>query len=112
VGGKRAFPEVSATMLCGDFNIKAGAKGYQFVVASNEYNDQYLAANSPEIFHRVFSVREAGWEHDLDEDHRIDYVFLRKGSGLAVIAGRAVFTEQDYGRVSDHFGYLMTFEPT
>ncbi|MEF8700607.1 MAG: endonuclease/exonuclease/phosphatase family protein [Candidatus Accumulibacter sp. UW26] len=105
-------PEVSATLLCGDFNIKAGAKGYQFVVASNEYNDQYLAANSPEIFHRVFSVREAGWEHDLDQDHRIDYVFLRKGSGLAVIAGRTVFTEQDYGRVSDHFGYLMTFEPT
>jgi maltose 6'-phosphate phosphatase len=52
------------------------------------------------------------WAHDLDEDQRIDYVFLRKGSGLAVIAGRAVFTEQDYGRVSDHFGYLMTFEPT
>jgi maltose 6'-phosphate phosphatase len=105
-------PQVTTTMLCGDFNIKAGSRGYQFVVDSNEYDDQYLAANSPQVFRRVFTTRDAHWERCLDEDHRIDYVFLRKGSGLAATAGRAVFTEQDYGRVSDHFGYLMTFEPT
>ena len=105
-------PQVTTTMLCGDFNIKAGSRGYQFVVDSSEYDDQYLSANSPQVFRRIFTARDAHWERYLDEDHRIDYVFLRKGSGLAATAGRAVFTEQDYGRVSDHFGYLMTFEPT
>ncbi|MEF8728282.1 MAG: hypothetical protein V5B34_08730 [Accumulibacter sp.] len=48
----------------------------------------------------------------LDDDQRIDYVFLRQGSRLRVTSGRSVFTDHDYGRVSDHLGYLMTFEPT
>jgi len=102
---------VAATMLCGDFNIKAGSPGYQLVVDSNEYDDGYLAANAPQIFRRVFEVKESCWHRYLDDDHRIDYVFLRKASDLCVTAGQAVFTEQDYGRVSDHCGYLMTFEP-
>jgi maltose 6'-phosphate phosphatase len=28
-----------------------------------------------------------------------------------VTSGRVLFTDQDYGRVSDHFGYLMTYVP-
>lgn len=103
--------ELTATMLCGDFNIKAGSRGYQFVVDSNEYTDQYLSANSPKIFQKVFGARELAWESALEDDHRIDYVFLRKGSRLHAISGQVVFTDQDYGRVSDHFGYLVTFEP-
>jgi maltose 6'-phosphate phosphatase len=102
---------VAATMLCGDFNIKAGSKGYQFVVESNEYDDQYLAANAPQVFRRIFEVKDSHWRGDLDDDHRIDYVFLRKASALRVTAGQTVFTEQDYGRVSDHCGYMMTFGP-
>ncbi|HRF13680.1 MAG: Maltose 6'-phosphate phosphatase [Candidatus Accumulibacter phosphatis] len=104
--------QLTATMLCGDFNIKAGSRGYQYVVDSNEYEDQYLLANSPKIFRKVFEVRESAWESALEDDHRIDYVFLRKGSKLRATSGRVVFTDQDYGRVSDHFGYLVTFEPT
>lgn len=103
--------EVMATMLCGDFNIKAGSRGYQFVVDSNEYDDQYLAVSAPRTFRKIFDVRDAHWQRYLDHDHRIDYVFLRKASELRVRAGREVFTDQDYGRVSDHYGYLMTFEP-
>lgn len=102
---------VAATMLCGDFNIKAGSKGYQFVVESNEYDDQYLAANAPQVFRRIFEVKDSHWRGDLDDDHRIDYVFLHKTSDLRVTAGQTVFTEQDYGRVSDHCGYMMTFGP-
>ena len=100
-----------ASLLAGDFNIKAGAKGYQRVVDSNEYEDQYLAATSPQIFRRIFAARELRWKRYLDEDQRIDYVFLRKGSALRVTSGRVVFTEEDYGSVSDHVGYVMTFEP-
>jgi maltose 6'-phosphate phosphatase len=54
------------------------------------------------FFHRIFEVREQRWERYLDEDHRIDYVFLRKGSKDCASPGSSVFTEQDYGRVSDH----------
>lgn len=104
--------EVVGSMLCGDFNIKAGSRGYQQVVESDEYQDQYLAVNSPQVFRRVFETRDARWQRYLDDDDRIDYIFLRRGSALCVTSGRSVFTEQDYGRVSDHIGYLMRFEPT
>jgi len=103
---------VRATMLCGDFNIKAGSKGYELVVNSNEYDDQYLAANAPQVFRMIFEARDPHWYHYLEDDHRIDYVFLRKASDLTVTSGRAVFTDEDYGRVSDHCGYVVTFEPT
>lgn len=103
--------QVTATMLCGDFNIKAGSTGYQLVVDSNEYDDQYLLANSPKTFRTIFENQDPHWQSSLDHDHRIDYIFLRKGSDLCVTSGRVVFTDQDFGRVSDHFGYLMTFVP-
>jgi maltose 6'-phosphate phosphatase len=45
---------IAASMLCGDFNIKAGARGYQLVVESREYHDQYLAATSPQVFDKDF----------------------------------------------------------
>lgn len=103
--------EVRASLLCGDFNIKAGARGYQLVAASTEYEDQYLAVRSPQTFARVFASGEAGWEALLDDDQRIDYVFLRTGSDLRAISARELFTADDYGTVSDHPGYLVTFEP-
>jgi maltose 6'-phosphate phosphatase len=109
--GSEHSGEVRATMLCGDFNVKAGSKGYRLVVDSNEYDDQYLAVNSPQVFRMVFDAKDTRWHRYLDNDHRIDFVFLRKSSELSVTAGREVFTERDYGRVSDHIGYLMTFEP-
>jgi maltose 6'-phosphate phosphatase len=103
--------QVKATMLCGDFNIKAGSRGYECVVDSNEYEDQFLAANSPHVFDRIFSNRVPDWQRQLSNDHRIDYIFMHKSSGLRVVSGRELFTEKDYGRVSDHSGYLMSFEP-
>jgi len=101
---------VKATLLCGDFNIKAGSRGYQLVVESNEYEDEFLAATRPRIFSEIFRNRVSRWEGYLDDDHRIDYVFMHNASDLRVISGGVLFTEQDYGRVSDHVGYLMTFE--
>lgn len=103
--------QVKATLLCGDFNIKAGSKGYELVVESNEYDDQYLAVNAPKVFVKIFRDKDAGWQRNLDKDHRIDYVFLHKSSELRVVSGDVLFTEQDYGSVSDHQGYLMAFEP-
>jgi maltose 6'-phosphate phosphatase len=102
---------VKATLLCGDFNIAAGSAGYHLVVDAHQYEDQYLAANSRGLFEKIFRVNDPHWQDYLSDDYRIDYIFLNKASGLRVTSARVLFTEQDYGRVSDHCGYFMVFEP-
>lgn len=101
----------AATLLCGDFNIKAGSRGYRRVLEANDYDDQYLAANSPQLARELAEGGRSAAQL-LARDHRIDYIFLRRGSRLGVTSGRTVFTDHDYGRVSDHCGYLMTFVPS
>ncbi|MFW5442753.1 MAG: endonuclease/exonuclease/phosphatase family protein [Methylococcaceae bacterium] len=103
--------DVKATMLCGDFNITAGTSGYELVVDSNEYDDQYLAANEQGVFEKIFRVNDSHWQSLLADDYRIDYIFMNKTSELQVTSAKVVFTDQDYGQVSDHCGYFMTFEP-
>jgi maltose 6'-phosphate phosphatase len=103
--------EVKATLLCGDFNIAADSEGYRLVVDAHQYNDQFLAANSPDVFETVFKVNDSHWQNFFAEDYRIDFIFMHKDSELKVTSGTVLFTDEDYGRVSDHCGYLMTFEP-
>lgn len=103
--------DIVATLLCGDFNITAGSAGYEMVVDSREYDDQYLAANQQGVFEKVFRVNDTHWNELLADDYRIDYIFMNKASGLQVTSAKIVFTDQDYGQVSDHCGYFMTFGP-
>ncbi|MGZ5011256.1 MAG: endonuclease/exonuclease/phosphatase family protein [Methylobacter sp.] len=103
--------QVKATLLCGDFNIAGGSAGYHLVVDGHQYDDQYLAANSQDVFEEIFRVNDPHWQNYLSDDYRIDYIFLNKTSELKVVSARVLFTEHDYGRVSDHCGYFMTFEP-
>ena len=102
---------IKATLLCGDFNITAGSEGYHQVVNADEYDDQYLAANDRGLFEKIFRVNDPHWKDYLTDDYRIDYIFKNKDSDLFVVTAKVLFTEQDYGRVSDHVGYLMAFEP-
>ena len=102
---------IKTTMLCGDFNIAAGSIGYQEVVNSKQYEDQYLAANHQGLFEKIFRVNDPHWGNLLADDYRIDYIFLNKDSDLQVTSAKVLFTDWDYGKVSDHCGYLMTFEP-
>lgn len=102
---------VKTNLLCGDFNIAAGSTGYQLVVDGNQYEDQYLAANHQGLFQKIFRVNDAHWGHLLAEDYRIDYIFMNKSAELHVTSARVLFTDWDYGQVSDHVGYLMAFEP-
>ncbi len=102
---------VKATLLCGDFNIAAGSEGYSFVVDAHRYDDQFLAANSPGVFDKIFKVNDPHWQDYLADDYRIDFIFMHKASELVVESGTVLFTDEDYGRVSDHCGYLMRFEP-
>lgn len=108
---KNTHKEIQATLLCGDFNITAGSEGYQMIVENNHYEDQFLAANEHGVFKKIFRVNDAHWQDLLTDDCRIDYIFMNKNSALQVTSAKALFTEQDYGRVSDHCGYFMTFEP-
>jgi maltose 6'-phosphate phosphatase len=109
-GGEQHEDYMAATLLCGDFNSKAGSEGYMLVVGTKEFEDQFLRATSPDLFKRIFENSPINW-HLLQDDHRIDYIFLKKGDRLKAVRARALFTENDYGRVSDHWGYVVEFEP-
>jgi maltose 6'-phosphate phosphatase len=103
---------LAATFLCGDFNVKAGSEGYQAVVRTREYEDQYLAATSRNAFEKIFREQSPNIDRHLAKDGRIDFIFMQKHSWLQAVAARELFTNGDhYGRVSDHIGYCVEFEP-
>jgi maltose 6'-phosphate phosphatase len=104
---------LAATFLCGDFNIKAGSEAYQAIVQTREYEDQYLAAVSPKTFKKIFRKQSPNIAGHLTKDGRIDFIFMQKHSSLQAVAARELFTNEDrYGRVSDHTGYCVEFEPS
>ena len=104
---------VAATFLCGDFNIKAGSEAYQAIVRTGEYEDQYLAATAKGSFENIFRKKTANIDRELAKDGRIDFIFMQKRSPLQAVTARELFTNSDqYGRVSDHTGYCVEFEPS
>jgi maltose 6'-phosphate phosphatase len=103
---------VAATFLCGDFNIKAGSESYQAVVRNGDYEDQYLAVTAKSSFENIFRRKTANIDRELAKDGRIDFIFMQKRSSLHAVAARELFTNSDYGRVSDHTGYCVEFEPS
>lgn len=107
---ERHDKSVTATLLCGDFNIKAGSDAYCQIVRSSEYEDQYLKTVNRPAFDRVYrdGVKDIGGA--IGHDGRIDYIFLKRGSRVHSLNGRELFTSQSYGRVSDHTGYYVEFE--
>lgn len=109
--GAKLTAHTRATLLCGDFNVAAGSNGYRLVLESNEYADQYLAAKAFGQPEKNYRVNDPYWQRYPGDDYRIDYIFMNKAGRLRATSARMLFTEQDYGRVSDHCGYLMTFEP-
>jgi len=86
---------VVATFLCGDFNNAVGSEGYWLV--ADRYEDQFLKANASGLV--------------MNHDQRIDYIFMKRGNRLQAASARMLFTESDYGRVSDHPGIYAEFEP-
>jgi maltose 6'-phosphate phosphatase len=102
---------VSATLLCGDFNTKAGSQGYMLIADGREYDDQFLQVSSPASFARIFRGNLPRREEFLAEDDRIDFLFLKKNSKLKPIRSMVLFSGHEYKRVSDHLGYLVEFVP-
>ena len=103
-------PEATATLLCGDFNISAGSEAYRHIVDTGEFEDQYLKIVKPAAFQSVFRDRQGDALRLLEQDGRIDYLWLRNGSRLRAIAAEELFTPTRYGRVSDHTAYEVEFE--
>lgn len=95
-------------LLCGDFNQPAGGPGYRLL--SQHYRDSYLQANPDGMYHATIGGAPAG-EENRGRGQRIDYVWLAPDSHLTARIGQRVFTEQVYGRVSDHLGLYLVFEP-
>lgn len=102
---------VTATFLCGDFNIKAGSIGYALATKTREYDDQFLHVTEPDVFDAVFGTATSPVYRWLHRDGRIDYIFMKHNSSLEAVAAKVLFTDDAYGRVSDHFGYYVEFEP-
>jgi maltose 6'-phosphate phosphatase len=102
--------EVAATLICGDFNIKAGSEGYAHIVNSSDYEDQFLEGTNRKLFEGIFRKRVSNWADRLRDDGRIDYIWIKRESRLKPVSARRLFMEHDYGRVSDHEGFLVTFE--
>ncbi len=106
--------KVAATLLCGDFNAKAGSLGYMLIADGREYEDQFLRAASPAAFAKVFRTALPEREKWLVDDNRIDYILIKKNSKLKPTAAKVLFSGRDYQsyqKVSDHPGYLVEFEP-
>lgn len=106
----KKYSDIKASLLCGDFNITAGSNGYKQVVNAGGYQDQYLAVNKRGVFDQIYKVKDKHWQDLLADDYRIDYIFMDKNTTLKATSAKVIFTDQDYGRVSDHCGYLMTFQ--
>lgn len=107
---ERHDESVTATLLCGDFNVKAGSDAYCHIVRSSEYEDQYLKTINRPAFDQVFRDGANDIPGAIGHDGRIDYIFLKRGSRVHSLNGRELFTNQSYGRVSDHTGYYVEFE--
>lgn len=107
---ERHDENITATLLCGDFNIKAGSDAYSHIVRSSEYEDQYLKTVNRPAFDRVYREGAEDIRKAIGHDGRIDYIFLRRGSRVHSLQGRELFTKESYGRVSDHTGYYVEFE--
>lgn len=108
---ERQTVDSAATLLCGDFNIPAGREGYDFATADGLFSDQFLLAQLRQRAALGHGSQPIGNVRPDPADGRIDYLFAHRDSRLEAVAARELFTDTDYGRVSDHPGYLVEFEP-
>lgn len=103
--------EATSTLLCGDFNVPASSAGYEFATCGGEFEDQYLRGRTRASVEYRGGPSEPNSHRPPLGDGRIDFIFQRRGGRLEAVAARELFTEADYGRVSDHPGYFVEFEP-
>jgi maltose 6'-phosphate phosphatase len=96
------------TILCGDFNAPAGGPAYRYLIGDTEFSDQYLLANPEGMHDATIGAGADGWQES-DSGERIDYILVNADSPLTVSHARRVFTQTEFGRVSDHVGVYAEF---
>jgi maltose 6'-phosphate phosphatase len=103
--------EVAATLLCGDFNVPAGSEGYDLATRDGNFTDQFLLAQVRQRYEEGYGPPPGPQVRPDPADGRIDFLFAHRDSRMEPVAARELFTATDYGRVSDHTGYMVEFEP-
>jgi maltose 6'-phosphate phosphatase len=95
-------------ILCGDFNAPADGPAYRFMTTGTGFSDQYALANPSGMFDATIGGGAHGWESS-NTGQRVDYILVNDGAPLEVMRSRHVFTESDFGRISDHVGIYAEF---
>ncbi|GIV69897.1 endonuclease/exonuclease/phosphatase family protein [Caldilinea sp.] len=108
---QRHTRHVAATLLCGDFNVRVGSPGYAYIVEQSDFEDQFLKIADRSAFDAIFRHPRDDGARRMEEDRRIDFILMKRNSKLRPVAAQRLFTDNVYGRVSDHEGFLVEFEP-
>ncbi|MBF0288363.1 MAG: endonuclease/exonuclease/phosphatase family protein [SAR324 cluster bacterium] len=99
---------VRGGVLVGDFNTLPGTDAYHHMVYSTEYIDQWYEVAPHNFYEPTHRGKIAGWEHS--DPARIDYIFKKNGSPLQIESIQLIFNNHFFPIVSDHYGYLATFD--
>jgi maltose 6'-phosphate phosphatase len=108
---QRHTPHVTATLLCGDFNVRVGSVGYTYIVEQSDFEDQFLKVTDRNAYDAIFLHPWNGGRRHMEEDDRIDFILMKRSSRLRPVAAQRLFTGNSFARVSDHEGFLVEFEP-
>lgn len=108
---QRHTSHVAATLLCGDFNVRVGSIGYTYIVEQSDFEDQFLKVTDRSAYDALFYRPWNGGQRHIEEDARIDFILMKRGSRLQPVAARRLFTGDAFACVSDHEGFLVEFEP-
>ena len=102
--------KITATFMCGDFNEAAGSEGYDYTVKNGKLLDSYLACFPNGMLDPTIGGKIDGWQDGDGLGKRIDYIFMNDGAKLKPLLAQRIFTEQCFGRVSDHVGVYAFFK--
>ena len=101
--------EQQLVIFGGDFNVEAGTPGYEYIMKNTGFRDLYLESNIDGMFDPTIGGVIDGWPDADGKPKRIDYFFTSSKKILCKKVSR-IFTKENYGEVSDHFGLLAEFE--
>jgi maltose 6'-phosphate phosphatase len=96
-------PGDCSLLTVGDFNQPAGGEGYEFLRDWTGWQDGWLSTHPEAMSVPTMGPHTDGWEQS-SAALRIDYIFTRKEDAMQVIECERVFTDEKFGRVSDHTG--------
>ncbi|MFZ1872723.1 MAG: endonuclease/exonuclease/phosphatase family protein, partial [Chania sp.] len=95
------------TLFCGDFNQVAATKEQQFITNGTGYSEQYALANPDGLLDPTIGGTIDGWSGDVGK--RIDFLVMNDDSLFEVRQSQRIFTQEAFGRVSDHTGVYAQF---